>query len=186
MGLNRELRTLNQNIATDKQLKLQEREEKKQLKDLQLLENAQKQHLQLYLKSKIQYYLDLNFAKYKNDLYLINIKNDIKSDYLRKNKSDIDIVFIYFDDFYYKILQQQIKMYSQNQKAIGYYIQQQQEVQEVQQQLQNIKQEAKSDIKSIAITLIKTTFHVLINCSIAAIGIFTIFCHPVNYKKRRF
>lgn len=118
MGLSRELRTLNQNIATDKQLKLQEREEKKQLKNLQLLENAQKQHLQLFIKSKIQYYFDLNFAKYKNDLYLLNIKNDIKNDYLRKNKNDVDIVFIYFDDFYYKILQQQIKMYELDKKAL--------------------------------------------------------------------
>ena len=118
MGLNRELREINRQILTDKQQRQIDRQERQQLKDLQLLENAQKQHLQLYLKSKIQYYLGLNFAKYKNDLYLLALKNEIQQDFINKNKEYIDIVFIYFDDFYYKELKQQIKIYEMNQKAL--------------------------------------------------------------------
>ena len=119
MGLNRELRNLNNNILTDKQQRQIDRQEHQQLKDLQLLENAQKQHLQLYLKSKIQYYLDLNFSKYKNDLYLISLKNEIQQDFINKNKEYIDIVFIYFDEYYYKELKKQIKIFEMNGKALN-------------------------------------------------------------------
>lgn len=117
MGLNRELREINRQMLTDKQQRQIDRQERQQLKDLQLVEQAQKQHLQLFIKSKIQYYLDLNFSKYKNDLYLLSFKNEIQQDFINKNKEYIDIVFIYFDEYYYKILKQQLKIFEMNQKA---------------------------------------------------------------------
>ena len=86
MGLSRDIREINRQMLTDKQQKQIDRQERQQLKDLQLIEQAQKQHLQLYLKSKIQYYLDLNFNKYKNYLYLIKLKNEIQQDFFNKNK----------------------------------------------------------------------------------------------------
>ena len=119
MGLLNELNSINRQLLTDKQEKQIDRQERQQLKDLQLLENAQKQHLQLYLKSKIQYYLSLDFSKYKNDLYLLSLKNEIQQDFTNKNKEYIDIILIYFDEFYYKILKQQVKIYEMNHKALA-------------------------------------------------------------------
>lgn len=119
MGLSRDIREINRQILTDKQQKQIDRQERQQLKDLQLLENAQKQHLQLFIKSKIQYYLELDFNKYKNDLYLLSLKNEIQQDFINKNKEYVDIVFIFFDEYYYKTLKEQINIYNKNQQAIA-------------------------------------------------------------------
>ena len=119
MGLSRDIREINRQILTDKQQRQIDRQERQQLKDLQLIENAQKQHLQLFIKQKIQYFLELNYSKYKNDLYLLTQKNSIKDDFINKNKDYIDIIFLYFDDFYYKELTKQIKIYEKNYKALA-------------------------------------------------------------------
>lgn len=176
MGLNRELREINRQMLTDKQQKQIDRQERQQLKDLQLIEQAQKQHLQLYLKSKIQYYLDLNFNKYKNDLYLLSLKSEIQQDFINKNKEYVDIVFIYFDEFYYKELKNQIKIYEMNQKAVINNTP----------PVQTKEQLTPKDVIFITLNIFKAFMQVFTNVFIVLIGIFAIFLHPVAAKKRRF
>ena len=141
MGLNRELRTLNNNILTDKQERQQERQqeqqEKKELKEAILKEKLMLQELENKIKDKINFYLSMNFYKYKSDLYLFKTKENIKNEILNPKpkgiktplkKEDFDfendkiqlkeLIFLYFDKLYYKVLKEQIKIHEMHQKAL--------------------------------------------------------------------
>lgn len=180
MGLNRELREINRQILTDKQEKQLARQERQQLKNLQLVDQAHKKTLQLFIKSKIQYFLELNFNKYKSELYLLSLKNEIQQDFIKKNKGYEDIIFIYFDDFYYKELKKQIAIYTANQKALP-------PPQPTPEELQQLKnQQVKQVKKEVIILILKSCLRFFATFIFLIFNFVAIIAAPMKSSKRRF
>lgn len=85
-----------------------------------LLNNSDfKIDLKFYIAQAINYYLSLDFQKYKNDLFLFETKENLKNEYIKNKPLYRDIAIIEFDNFYYTILKKQIAIYAANQKAVA-------------------------------------------------------------------